>query len=199
MCDCKSRDPAPRNQNCIFSIDKVSRNIYIVDTSKIPSKCIYCGANVEFDNYILFYTTSSNIYTVHFGKIRLPTRILDLDILWYAETTYYFEPSFGSFIYGSSYVLYFPNKTITFSNNDCFIEIDNKPVCSFITQANNYILVNSDGEIVESEIIFSNAENEFKTKHGTLKAAQLLNKLIWTYVADLALKTKPAAAIQNLD
>jgi hypothetical protein len=181
MCDCKSRrDPAPRNQNCLFSIDKVNRNIYIVDTSKIPSKCIYCGANVEFDNYILFYTTSSNIYTVHFGKTRLPTRILDLNILWYAETTYYFEPSFGSFVYGAipSYVLYCPNKTITFSNNDCFIEIDNKPVCSFITQDNNYILVNSDGEIVESEIIFSNTKHEFKTKHGTLKAIQSEDELL---------------------
>jgi hypothetical protein len=148
-------------------------------------------------------------------------RTFDFDLLGYARNEYHSEPSFGAFIYGVNcyvghdpmYIFYCPGKTLTWNERDEYYEVDNKPVCSLITQDKDYILVNSDGEIVETEIIFSKDKYNFKTKHGTLKATQppdllyyphlpgyyYTPRLIWTYVADPALNTKPASSGRDFD
>ena len=218
MCDCKRRKPAPRNQNYAFSFDNENLIIRIVDTSKIPSKCTLCGANVKID--IEYIRTRQNDYVAYYNNLRLPMQTFDFDLLGYARNKYYSEPNFGSFIYGVNgyvghdpvYIFYCPGNTLTWNERDEYYEIDNKPVCSLVTQDKDYILVNSDGKIVKTEIIFSK-DNNFKTKHGTLKAtrlAELLNyphgmddfhasRLVWTYVADPALNTKPASSGRESD
>jgi hypothetical protein len=206
----KDSCPAPRNQNCAFSFDNENLVIRIVDTSKVQAK-------VKLDiEYIRTRqdTYAADTYAAYYKNLRLPMQIFDFDLLGYARNEYYSEPSFGAFIYGVNcyvghdpvYIFYCPSNTLTWNERDEYYEVDNKPVCSLVTQDKDYILVNSDGEVVETEIIFSK-DNNFKIKHGTLKATQLSDllyyphlpgyfytpHLTWTYVADPALKTKSAA------
>ena len=171
---CKSSCPASRNQNNIFSFDNENLIIRIVDIRKVQAKCTLCGANVKID--IEYIRTRQDTYAAYYKNLRLPMKTFDFDLMCYTRSNkYYSEPSFGAFIYGINgfighgpvYIMYCPNKTLTWNEGDEYYEVDNKPVCSLITQNKEYILVNSDCEIVETEIIFSEDRYNFKTKHGT--------------------------------
>jgi hypothetical protein len=72
------------------------------------------------------------------------------------------------------------------------IILDSKPTVCCRTYDNKFLFINLDGEILETETSYSETPDSyiFKVGNGTLKYEQEIEG--WQYIANPALKTKPA-------
>jgi hypothetical protein len=186
-------------QNIIFiTFEKV---LIIIDSTNYVRYCPRC----KVYRGIYIYGTWPNICASFDGVTNLPVRALvnKIDISVFAAL--FNELSFGKFIYTSSLyqhyanyaIIYYPTGKIEQTKFKRFqnISVDGKPaICCKSLESGRFMLINSDGEIINVEIVYSTDINGtiYKIGNGMLKSVYELDKMYWTYTANPALKTKPA-------
>jgi hypothetical protein len=118
-------------------------------------------------------------------------------------TKLFSAPSFGKFIHVTATyididkhaIIYYPTGNIEYIKERTHqgIIIDGKPAVCCQTIDSKYIIINSDGEIIETETVYATVKyiDDYKVGNGTLR---LIHRLaMWEYTTNPALKTKPAA------
>jgi len=178
--------------------------------------------NCRYNNEVLLYK-SPTIYASWDGITKYKVKAHKmLNLLKLPECYGYSEPSFGSFIHGergnelSKFILYHPTKNIdmfafncpvfSVGGNSTFIEdfagrrysvqnLDSIIAICCVTVDYNIVLIDTNCEVLDTIFILESEPGVYKTPGGHLKCnSNSFSSLTWTYVANPALNTKPAAA-----
>ncbi len=75
-----------------------------------------------------------------------------------------------------------------------FLFVNDKPAVCCCNVYGEFILINSDGHIIETEVVYSKSTNVFKIGNGQLNYNRDESGIFWTYTSAPALNTKPTAA-----
>jgi hypothetical protein len=167
-------------------------------------KCEHC----EYYNEVLLYK-SPTIYASWDGitKYKVHAHKM-LNLLKLPECYGYSEPSFGSFIHGergeelSKFILYHPTENIDkYSLNCPVFSVGEDPhliaICC-VTVDYNIVLIDTNCEVLDTIFILESEPGVYKTPKGYLKCdGNNFSNLTWTYVANPALNTKPAAVVSH--
>jgi hypothetical protein len=185
-------------QKKIFLIFK--QTLFIIDSTNFIKICPQCKKNRN----VYIYGTCPDVCGASFdGKTDLPIcavvhGIKELKLHEILES----EPSFGKFIYTLSKhqnkvhctIIYYLNGNIEQSKNEgCReISVDGKPDIICQTVDEKCIIIISNGEILETETVYSIEPQYmvFKVGNGTLRYSN--EHLEWSYTANPALRTKAA-------
>jgi hypothetical protein len=164
-------------------------------------KCSHC----EYYNDVLLYK-SPTIYASWDGNTKYKVKAHKiLNLLKLPECFRFSEPSFGSFIHGergkelSKFILYHPTENIDkYSLNCPVFRVGEDPhllaICC-VTVDYNIVLIDTNCEVLDTIFILESEPGVYKTPGGHLKCdGNSFYNLTWTYVANPALNTKPAAA-----
>ncbi len=188
-------------QNRIFLI--LDKTLLIVDSTNYIEYCAQC----KIYHRIYVYGAWPDVRVSFDGKTDLPICAVVHGIKGFKiKALLESEPSFGKFIhiypvYSYDFVdsekraiVYYPTGNIEYTKvkNYQGISIDGKPAVCCHTVDGKDIIINSDGKIINAEIIYPTITNGaiFKVGNGTLKYNY--ERTSWTYTANPALKTKPA-------
>jgi hypothetical protein len=180
-----------------------------VDTNIISCNYFNC-ANCSYTLYLQLYMRPT-LYATLDGKTKYPVKAHRkmLNLVGFAYGYQRSEPSFGTFIGGwyfrtedviIKFIMYCPMKTIYTVEDDIpIVKIDDKVATCFVTRDNEIILINSDCEIIETVCIIESEPGIFRIPGGYLEYTGgdfIIDfyKIVWSYKANPALKTKPAAA-----
>jgi hypothetical protein len=182
-----------------------------IDTNIITCDYFRC-ANCSNTHYSQLYIRPT-LYVTLDGKTKYPVKAHRkmLNLVGFAFGHIYSEPNFGTFIGGwywsknivIKYIVYCPIKTIhKIDDSTPTFKIDDKISMCFITQDNEIILINSDCEIIETVCVLESEPGIFRLPGGYLEYTGgdfIIDfyKIVWSYKADPALKTKPALASQE--
>jgi hypothetical protein len=186
-------------------------------------KCENCGYN----NEVLLYKRPT-IYASWDGNTKYKVKAHKmLNLLNFARCIRYIEPSFGSFIHGqcgeelSKFILYHPTENINKYSWNCPVfsvggdphsvqvlgDIHNSvmnlgsimAICC-VTKDYNIVLIDTNCEVLDTIFILESEPGVYKTPKGYLKCnGNSFSSLIWTYVANPALNTKPASSGRVFD
>jgi hypothetical protein len=184
-------------QNRIFLI--LDETMLIVDSTNYIKKCPHC----KMLSRIYVYGAWPDVRVSFDGATDLPICAVVHGIKIFKTTaTLFSEPSFGQFIYtypiDQSYenctIIYYPIGVIKQNKmeNYRYLTIDGIPVVCCQTIDDKCVIINSNGEVLDTEIVHS-AKSEYTTfiiGNGILK--YIKNNNYWIYTANPALKTKPA-------
>jgi hypothetical protein len=169
-------------------------------------KCENCGYN----NEVLLYKRPT-IYASWDGNTKYKVKSHKmLNLLNFVRCIRYIEPSFGSFIHGhcgeeqSKFILYHPTENIVkYSWNCPVFSVGDDPhliaICC-VTKDYNIVLIDTNCEVLDTIFILESEPGVYKTPKGYLKCnGNSFASLIWTYVANSALNTKPASCCRVFD
>lgn len=203
--ECQPYVSMKHEQNITFII--VDEILLIVDTKNFISFCPHC--NKKFNLYI--YGEGEYFRASFDGVTDLPICEMVSEIKEFiSDVNVCSEPRFGkNFIYGVSYLHRltkgFVNYFIIYCTKDDLkgyyrssfrhLYVNDKPAVCCCNINGEFILINSDGHIIETEIVHSKTGQMFKVYNGYLDYDYDNNhKIVWTFTSLPALNTKPAAA-----
>jgi hypothetical protein len=196
-------------QNRTFII--VNETAFVIDSTNYIEKCPHC----KISYHIYIYGTWPDVRASFDGATNLPICATVDNIVGFLPLVYvYSEPRFGkNFIYGMS-GLYYPLGEIRYFIIHCikeniegikniskstykFLFVNNKPAVCCRNINDEFILINSDGIIIETEVSYSQESHTFKIGNGNLNYNRNKSGVFWTYISAPALNTKPAVASAN--
>jgi hypothetical protein len=179
-------------QNRIFMI--VKQTLLIIDSTNYIKSCPHCKKHLG----IYIYGDWPDVRASFDGRTDLP---ICATVNWINSFYIYLkvenEPSFGKFIYIEHdwCILYYPTGNVEHSEFKGYqhISVDGNPtVCCWKNWSP--ILINSNGEILETIIVRSINDNAgisiFEVGSGILQYS--CRNRNWQYTSNPALKTKPA-------
>jgi hypothetical protein len=185
-------------QNIIFI--NLKKSLLVINVTDYVKTCPHCGNHRK----IYIYGTWPDVRASFDGVTDLPIRAIIHDVDTSGiNVVVRDEPSFGKFIYafsfylGCCFIIYYPTGNIGLSDfkNCQNICVDGKPaICCQTTDKKKFMLINSDGKIIDVEVVYPTelGNDRFKIGNGIMRYDS--NKSIWKYTANPALNTKPAAA-----
>ncbi len=180
----------------------LDKRLLIIDTKGFKENCALCNRVLE----LMIYGTWPNISASFDGDTDLPFRIYDYDVMAFIYTRVRNEPRFGPFIYGETRIVKM-NKFSVYNliiysisgefkqlEKTIYLTVDGKMAVCCRTANNNFIIVDEDGKIIDSQVSGSES-NIFKVGNSYLcENIEPLRNPFWTYTTEPALKTKPALA-----
>jgi hypothetical protein len=200
-------------------------NLFIINMADVPKRCTKCQYYDAINLYGKPSWVSSkwhsttlcnkwqihpNIYATYDGVNKVPFAAYDLELLNFAIMRHYDVPNFGTLLlvsldrYREYYVmLYNPLKKISQVINgltyDGLYMDDDKVLIGCITTLDEYILVNTDGEILDMITVRSKIDDDnllFNTPYGQLIGAvnkrELYPEAFMFISASKGSNTKPA-------
>lgn len=198
-------------QNRSFII--VNETAFVIDSTNYIKKCPHC--NRIYHVYI--YGDWPNVRASFDGVTDLPICAIVNNIVELLPFVYvYSEPRFGkNFIYGLSdlhcslgkmeyFVMHCIKENLDGIKNISrssykFLFVNDKPAVCCCNVYGEFILINSDGHIIETEVSYSQGRKTFKIGNGHLNYNYDESGVFWTYTSAPALNTKPAAALARAD
>jgi len=184
----------------------VNETALVIDRTNYIEKCPHC--NMSFKIYV--YGDWPNLRASFDGVTDLPICVtVDNIAKFITYISVFSEPRLGKkFIRGINYDRF--EKTNSYFIMDCInvkidsqqtttrysnIFIDDKPAVCCCTIDYKCILINSDGNIIETEVVYSKPGSLFKFGNGYLinMSEDYKDDKSWQYISAPALNTKPAA------
>jgi hypothetical protein len=192
------------DQNRTFII--VNKTAFVIDSTNYINWCPECYINFK----IYVYGTWPDVRASFDGVTDLPICATVSEIEEFIpDVNVCSEPRFGkNFIYGASilhkltkgfvsyFLMYCLNEDIKgYAISSCRrLFVNDKPAVSCCNVYGEFILIDSDGLILETEVIHSPTGNMFKIGNGYLFYERDESGIFWIYTSAPALNTKPAAA-----
>jgi hypothetical protein len=185
----------------------IDKHLVIVDTKGFKENCALCNCVLT---PIIYGGRWPNVKASFDGDINMPLRIYDYDVMLFTKSTWvYNEPRLGPFIYGYTTstaknskfnfynsIIYSISGEIKQLEETNYLTVDGKMAVCCHTANNNYIIIDEDGKIIDSQVSCSES-NIYKVGNGHL-LYEYIKSLgnVWTFITEPALKTKPAAAAE---
>ncbi len=170
-------------QNIVFMI--VGQNLFIINSTNYVKTCQHCGKQ----RLIYIYGTWPNVRASFDGATDLPIRIMVYGIEYFELIVkIYNEPNMGKFIYAwvasddnSDRVILFCQNIEKAESLHQNISVDGEPVICCRTMDLECVLINTRGEIIETEAFYSTDSDpdSFNIGHGILKYTYMGDS--WTY------------------
>jgi hypothetical protein len=185
-------------------------SIFVVDIRNVPKKCITCG-HIYFVE--LYWGWPTRYYATHDGITRLPLKEVSGGMGTLSTITLYDLPNFGTFLvklvnYDSKSLIMMYNPLIQINKPyesytvavyiQCMFEVNDEPVFCYKTKQNEFIIADTDNNILQMETIHSNIVDgilTFKTPYGKLigNVGMYEYPREWEFVSSSrGLNTKPA-------
>jgi hypothetical protein len=198
---------------CYSASNKIYFNglssIFVVEIRNVPKKCITC----DHIYFVELYWGWPSYYATHDGITRLPLKEVSREMETLSTITLYDLPNFGTFLvklvnYDSKSLIMMYNPLIQINKpyesytvevyTQCMFEVNDEPVFCYKTKQNEFIITDTDNNILKMETIHSNIVDgvlTFKTPYGDLMGSVGIYEYPreWVFVSNSSgMHTKPA-------